>query len=167
MWRSACLALGLLVVMLPRSEALTVGDKAVDFSSPELGTDKLITLTDFRGQVVYLDFWASWCGPCRVSLPAMEVMYRELKDQGFTVLAVNLDADVADAQKFLLSRPVSYPIIYDAEQILPKIYAVKGMPTAYILDRTGLVRDVHEGFRPGDESRIKHIIEALLAEEES
>lgn len=153
------------MLFLQSAQALQIGEKALDFSAPALLTQQPIQLADHSGQVVYLDFWASWCGPCRVSLPSLDALYHEFKTAGFSVLAVNVDADIRDAKRFLQTRPVNYPLIYDAEQRLPKLYGVKGMPTAYLIDRRGVIRHIHEGFRPGDEARLREMVRSLLAEQ--
>lgn len=133
------------------------------FAQPGLGHGKMLRSDYFRGKVLYLDFWASWCGPCRVSLPAMNELYREFNDQGFEVVAVNVDKDAADASRFLKQHPVNYYVVTD-DGSLPKRFGVKGMPTAYLIDRSGKIRRVHEGFRPGDEQRLRQQIRHLLNE---
>lgn len=143
--------------------ALKVGDSVPAFKQPGLGHGKMLSSEYFRGKVLYLDFWASWCGPCRVSLPAMDKLYRELNSEGFEVVAVNVDKDAADASRFLTQHPVSYYVVTD-DGSLPRRYGVKGMPTAYLIDRKGKVRRVHEGFRPGDDQRLRQQIRQLLNE---
>ena len=150
------------------AEADSTKPQAPAFTLPLLDSTGLtgseVSLSDYQGQVVYLDFWASWCGPCRLSLPALDALYRELGDQGFVVLAVNVDAYQEDADAFLNSHPVSYPTLRDADSTLPKRFAVKGMPTAFLIDRDGRVQHVHEGFRKTDIEPLRRKIMALLEE---
>lgn len=144
--------------------AVGVGQLAPDFERMPLKGGQAISLKDFNGKVVYLDFWASWCGPCRQSMPLMDKMYEELSEQGFTVLAINLDAYVDEALNFLKRQPVSYPVVRDTGGVLPGIYGLQGMPTAYLIDRSGIVRYVHHGFRPNDIGPLREAVESLLQE---
>ncbi len=140
------------------------GDYAPEVSLPALanGSD-MISLEDYRGQVVYLDFWASWCGPCRLSFPELERLYQGLRSQGFTVLAVNVDEASELAFEFLQKYPASFPVLHDPVGDTPRRYGIKGMPTAFILDREGRVLYVHEGFRKGDGQEIERLLtEAIL-----
>ena len=162
--RRTLLLIGLLLLPVTPVQALAKGDAVPDFQRPSLGGQSSVALADYAGQVVYLDFWASWCGPCRLSLPALDALYRELGDQGFVVLAVNVDAYQEDADAFLNSHPVSYPTLRDADSTLPKRFAVKGMPTAFLIDRDGRVQHVHEGFRKTDIEPLRRKIMALLEE---
>jgi thiol-disulfide isomerase/thioredoxin len=114
--------------------------------------------------VVYLDFWASWCGPCRLSLPALDAIYQELQDQGLVVAAITVDAVEEDALDFLERYPVSYPIAFDNSGDVPTAFAVNGMPSGYLIDRSGNVRAVHVGFKRGDEVALRDEIIAMLEE---
>ena len=143
--RRTLLLIGLLLLPVTPVHALAKGDAVPDFQRPSLGGQSSVALADYAGQVVYLDFWASWCGPCRLSLPA-------------------LDAYQEDADAFLKSHPVSYPTLRDADSTLPKRFAVKGMPTAFLIDRDGRVQHVHEGFRKTDIEPLRRKIMALLEE---
>lgn len=161
--RRSLQAFCLLAIHSMSALALQVGDTVPAFAQPGLGHGKMLNSEYFRGKVLYLDFWASWCGPCRVSLPAMDELYREFKAAGFEVVAVNVDKRAADASRFLKQHPVSYYVVTD-DGSLPRSFGVKGMPTAYLIDRKGRVRRVHEGFRPGDEQRLRKQIQQLLEE---
>lgn len=119
-------------------------------------------LPDYAGKVLYIDFWASWCGPCRKSLPALNELYGDLQERGLEVLAVNLDESKADMDRFLEKYPVDYRIVQDPQGINPKVYGIPGLPTAYIVDRSGTVQAVHIGFKKNDKERLRTALEALL-----
>ena len=126
-------------------------------------TGSEVSLSDYQGQVVYLDFWASWCTPCRKSLPWADALYQELKDQGFTVLAINLDEEQEMATEFLQEVPLSFPVLYDGTGTVPPQYQVVGMPTSYIVDRDGKLRAVHTGFNPASADQVADAIRTLIA----
>lgn len=141
------------------------GEPAPGFALPDLRRPaQSITLADYRGRLVYLDFWASWCGPCRRSFPVLEQLYGEFADRGFTVLAINLDEDTADAHDFLQRYPVSYPLLLDPQGRTPALYDIKGMPTAFLVDRSGVIRHVHEGFRKSDGEALRRLLLQMLEE---
>lgn len=136
-----------------------------DFTLPAISNQTgTLALSESRGKVTYVDFWASWCGPCRLSLPAIDGIYRDLKAQGFVAIAVSVDVVEDDALDFLKRYKVSYPVVIDTEGAVPKDYAVDGMPSGYLIDRQGMIREVHVGFKKGDELKLRASIEALLAE---
>lgn len=126
--------------------------------------DGTLSLESLRGKVVYLDFWASWCGPCRISLPALNALQLELGQDKFQVIAVSVDVVEEDALDFLERYKVEYPVVIDTEGDVPKSYAVEGMPSGYLIDQSGMVRSVHVGFKRGDEAKIKVEVEALIQE---
>ncbi len=115
-----------------------------------------------RGQVVYVDFWASWCGPCRISFPILDEIRAELGERGFEVLAINVDEYPEDALEFLNELPVSYPVLYDAEGATPEAFGIIGMPTGFLIDRSGTVYKVHQGFRKSDGKKLRAEILELL-----
>jgi thiol-disulfide isomerase/thioredoxin len=125
---------------------------------------KMKGMEAFRGKVVYLDFWATWCPPCRKSMPALNQLRNELEPSGFEVVAINLDEKQDDAKQYLKKYPVNYPIIFDSTASCAKVYELKGMPTSYLIDRQGVIRDVHVGYRQGDIKKIRSKAQALLEE---
>ena len=161
------LLIALLSFMPVSLHALSAGDRAPAFVLPSLSDGKAVKYSPAAGQVTYIDFWASWCGPCRASFPVLERLHSQYGSQGFSVLAVNVDARKQDATGFLKANPVSYPLLYDQRQTLPESYGVKGMPSAYLVDSKGTIRLVHEGFRKGDGEKLEKAIKILLAEKQS
>ena len=125
---------------------------------------KYTSLASLKGKVVYLDFWASWCGPCRVSLPLLNNIRNELTGKDFEVLAINVDEFESDALAFLEEVPVDYPVIWDPQGESPRQFGILGMPTAYLLDRQGIIRYVHQGFRNSDTEKIRAMVIELLGE---
>jgi peroxiredoxin len=123
-----------------------------------------VSLAQYQGQVVMLNFWASWCGPCRQEMPLLDSIYRKYKPMGFTLIGVNVEPDSKAANDWLKQTPVSFPILYDKESKVSKLYDVEGMPSTVIIDRTGKVRVLHRGYKPGDEDQYLDSIRALIRE---
>jgi thiol-disulfide isomerase/thioredoxin len=123
-----------------------------------------VDLEKFKGQVVYVDFWASWCGPCVESFPFMNNLHNKLKSEGLALLAVNLDEELADAKDFLNAHKADFTVVTDADQQCAKQFAVKAMPSSYLIDRKGMIREVHLGFRPGEAETFEAKVKQLLAE---
>jgi peroxiredoxin len=140
------------------------GQTAPTFSLPALDGGKPISLASHRGDVVYLDFWASWCPPCVTSLPLLDDLRQEFGSQGFQVVAINVDRDTDKARSFLKKRPVSYRSASDPEGMLPERFGIETMPTSFLIDRDGVVRHVHAGFRKSDieglRAQIRDLTEA-------
>ena len=124
-----------------------------------------VDLTTFKGRVVYLDFWASWCGPCRKSFPWMSDMQARYANQGLSVVAVNLDQDQALAAKFLAAYPPGFTVAFDPQGTSAEHYDVKGMPSSYLIDRTGRIRARHVGFRDQDAAALEEEVRKLLLSE--
>jgi peroxiredoxin len=145
--------------------ALEEGQPAPDFTLPVLdGEGNEITLSDLQGEVVYVDFWASWCLPCIRSLPEISTLYEQYRDQGFEVIAITIDNPLEDATEFLqdLDAPLGYRIAADADADVMDAYGVRGMPTSFLVDRDGVIRMIHEGYRDGDLQRIENELTPLL-----
>src|SRR5262245_32110674 len=142
--------------------ALEEGDPAPAWTAPALVGGEQVSLAAARGKVVYLDFWASWCTPCRAALPAIEELRREFPPDSFTVLAVNLDREPEAARRFLAKSPVGYPSATDPEGRIPKSFGLETMPTSYLIDRNGVIRYVHRGFQRGDVATLRAQIAELV-----
>lgn len=143
--------------------ALEVGDRAPDFAAPSLTGKGVVELSDYRGKVVYLDFWASWCAPCLKAIPEIERIRGELPADSFQVVAINLDQKTKSALRFLEKHPVGYPSASDPKGRLPTQFGLETMPTSYLIDANGVIRYVHPGFKKGDGSKLRREIRALLA----
>lgn len=123
-----------------------------------------LKLSNYRGKVVYIDFWASWCKPCRASLPALNEIRNAHNHKGFEVIAINLDEKKANAIKFLKHFPVSYPIALDPNGSVAEKYELTGMPHGVLVDRFGRMRLIHEGFTKNDKQKLEKRISDLLQE---
>jgi len=157
-----------LTLALLLSLATTLPAHAVDVgaAAPEVslaGPRGQVSLSALKGKVVYLDFWASWCGPCRQSFPWMNEMQAKYGAKGLQVVGVNLDAKRPDADKFLAEVPASFTIAFDAAGDTPKRYAIKGMPTSVLVGADGKVLQVHTGFRDDERKALEDAIVAALA----
>jgi peroxiredoxin len=144
------------------ASALDVGDRAPAFSAPSLDGKSMVELSEFRGKVIYLDFWASWCAPCLTAIPEIEEMRGAFPSEDFQIVAVNLDKKVKKALRFLSKHPIGYPSASDPEGKLPGQYGVETMPTSYLIDGDGVIRYVHRGFKRGDSSKLRDEIRSLL-----
>ena len=121
-----------------------------------------IMLSDLQGKVVYLDFWASWCVPCKKSFPWFNEMQERYKKQGLVIVAVNMDQERADVEKFLAKYPADFVIAYDPHGEVATRYNVVGMPSSYLISRTGDLSLTHLGFREKDKDSLQTAIEELL-----
>ncbi len=125
---------------------------------------KNVRLSDFRGQVVLLNFWASWCGPCRQEMPILDEIHNQYKSLGFSVLGVNLDAKTEKAIAYLKDTPVTFPVLFDPKGVTSELYGVSAMPSTVIIDRSGNVRHLHKGYKSGYEDEYVVQIKKLLRE---
>lgn len=123
-----------------------------------------VALSGLRGRIVLVDFWASWCAPCKASFPLLDALHRELATKGVTVLAVNVDERRRDMDAFLADRPHVMPVLLDPKGATAAAFRVKAMPTSFILDRLGRIRFTHAGYTAGTIQQYRQEIGALLAE---
>ncbi len=144
-------------------QAGTISGPAADFTLKS-NSGKNIRLSDLRGQVVMINFWASWCGPCRQEMPILDDLYKRYSKLGFTLIGVNVEQDSSKANAYLKDIPVSFPILYDTANQTSKLYNVNAMPTTVMVDRNGNMRFIHHGYKPGYENDYKKQIKALIRE---
>jgi len=137
---------------------------APGFSLPSLNNETTMSLSDFSGKIVYLDFWASWCGPCRASFPALQQLQNEFSADNFAIIGINLDDQPAKALRFLARNPVNFTLLYDAKSVTPKQYNIQAMPSSFIIDSNGFIRYSHAGFKKDDIKMIRANIIKLLGE---
>jgi len=143
---------------------VNVGAEAPDFALRSAAGPNL-RLSEHRGQVVMINFWATWCGPCRQEMPKLDEIFARYEPAGFTLLGVNIDEDSAQAQRLADELGVSFPLLFDDEQDVSRLYDVQAMPMTVMVDRAGTVRSVHYGYRPGMEQRYLDEVRALLRED--
>ena len=143
------------------------GEQAPYLSLPQLQLEGDVSLADYKGKIVYLDFWASWCAPCLVSMPIMNEMRNRLQREGmaFEVIAINVDSDPEDGIDFLIDKPVDFIVLTDPEGISPADYTVRGMPTSFLIDTNGKIIMHHEGFKRSDGQMIEQEIRQLAAKQ--
>ena len=140
---------------------------AADFTLKSEGggnSGKNIKLSDYKGQVVLLNFWASWCGPCRQEMPLLEGLYQKYKDLGVVFLGINVQAQSDKAFEFLQKVPVTFPILLDTESTVSQLYKIDAMPTTVIIDRDGNIRTLHRGYKDGYEDLYEKDIKKLARE---
>mgnify|MGYP003607660316 FL=1 len=156
---TAILALTLLLG-LPAG-AVEVGQSAPDFDLA--GSLAAVKLSDYKGKTVYLDFWASWCGPCKQSFPWMNDMQSRYGAKGFRVVGINVDQKTDDAKAFLKTTPANFDVAFDQAGKTPKTYAIKGMPTSVLIGADGKVISIHSGFKPEQRAELEAQIQQALS----
>ncbi len=135
---------------------------APDFTLPTIPGNGEISLSSLKGRVVYLDFWATWCPPCRKSFPWMDEMQSEYGDAGLTIIAVSIDSNKTLAKRFVDQMEPGFTVAHDAKGRVAKKYKVNAMPTSYLIDREGRIVSQHIGFRKSDGDKLEEQIEDLL-----
>jgi len=159
-------ALILVIVSLTTS---AVNAKEVDGQAPDFvlksNDGQNIRLSELRGEVVLINFWATWCGPCRQEMPLLDDLHQRYKDMGFTVLGVNVEKKSDKAKAMLAENPVSFPVLFDSNSDVSKLYNVDAMPTTVMVDRDGNMRHLHRGFKPGFEDNYAAQVKGLFREQ--
>lgn len=162
--RHARARISLLVIalcFLTSARAVRVGEAAPAFELQQ-ADGKPVSLAELRGNVVYVDFWASWCAPCKRSFPWMNALYSKERGNGFVIVGVNVDKRRSDADRFLRDVPAAFPIVFDTSGATPAAFDVKGMPSSYLIDRNGIVSAIEEGFHDDRAAALESRIRALL-----
>jgi cytochrome c biogenesis protein CcmG/thiol:disulfide interchange protein DsbE len=135
--------------------------------APEIGlkdmSGRSVSMSALKGKVVLVDFWASWCAPCREELPVLEALYKKYRAQGFEVVAVNQDQSADNVRRFLSTTRLSFSVVHDRGGSVASRYAPTKMPSSFILDRKGIVRHVHAGFRASERAALDKQIGALVS----
>lgn len=147
-----------------KAKAIDVGSTAPELSLQALDSSQ-VALSKFRGKFIYLDFWASWCGPCKHSVPWMNTLVDRFGSRGLEIVAVNLDTEEKDVKKFLEGIKVNFLILRDPAGKTPESFEVASMPTSFLIDRSGKIVYVHPGFSESDEADIEKVIQEALAKE--
>ena len=150
----------LLALLLAAASVSAALNKAPPIHLPT--RDGEVELSRLKGKVVYLDFWASWCDPCRESFPWMSKLKEQYADQGLEVVAVNLDKDRSNAEAFLKNMKVNFVVAFDPEGNTASEYELRGMPGSYLIGRDGSIHASHVGFRDGDKQRLESAVRILL-----
>jgi thiol-disulfide isomerase/thioredoxin len=156
-WKMLMLAAALVA---SSAQALEKGAPAPQFDLP--GVDGAIKLAKLQGKVVYVDFWASWCGPCRQSFPWMNEMQAKYGAKGLQIVGVNVDAKSDDARQFLTATPARFAIAFDPQGATPRNYGIKGMPSSVLIGPDGKVLLEHSGFREADRAELESKIQSAL-----
>ena len=139
------------------------GQQAPDFALKS-STGENLRLSEYRGDVVMINFWATWCGPCRQEMPLLDELYSRYQRVGFNLLGVNIDDDSNRAMNMIEELGVNFPVLFDARKEVSKLYEVEAMPVTVIVDREGTVRFIHHGYKPGYEEMYLDQIRSLLRE---
>ncbi len=156
------LALSVLAASSLASSGLT-GKPAPDFALKS-STGENLRLSEYRGDVVMINFWATWCGPCRQEMPLLDQLYSRYERVGFNLLGVNIDDDSNRALDMIRELGVKFPVLFDARKEVSKLYDVDAMPVTVLVDREGNVRYVHQGYKPGYEEMYLDQVRSLLRE---
>jgi len=162
-WIKAVLGATLIAAAVASPAAITPSTKAPDFALRSLEGPNL-RLQEQRGQVVMVNFWATWCGPCRVEMPHLARLYEKYHASGFQLLGINIDEDPRQAATVAAKLGLRFPVLLDTEKKVSKLYDLSTMPSTVLIDRDGRVRYIHRGYRDGYEDTYEKQIRELLKE---
>lgn len=157
----AVLAASFVLVLAASASGLESGARAPEIGLEDTG-GSAIRMADLRGKVVVVDFWASWCAPCRDELPVLDRLYGRYRERGLVVVGVNVDRELRNMRDFLSRAPVHFPVVHDARHVVADRYQPSTMPSSYFVDRNGVVRHVKRGFRAREARELERIVEDLL-----
>jgi len=159
----ALFVLNIIGLTLYPANAVETGDQVPKFSLTS-ADGKEVSISDFAGKVVYLDFWASWCPPCRVSLPWMNELQNKYSSDDFVVVTINLDSDSSKAKRIIDEQRLTYPVLLDVQGKIAKLFALPAMPTSFLIGRNGKISLVHSAFRNEDKESLETSISKLIKE---
>jgi|SRR5690554_2158352 len=154
---------GFSLLLLMAANFALAEDSAPDFTLKSNQGENL-RLAEQRGQVVMLNFWATWCAPCRKEMPLLDELYQRYNAAGFELFGVNVEPDSEPADKMAKDMNLTFPILYDTDSKVSRLYNVDAMPTTVLIDRDGKVRYVNRGYRDGDEEKYREQIRELIRE---
>jgi len=162
-WLVLTMLVGTLLLWTTTAPAVmpAVGSLAPDFTLRS-NTGKNLKLSEYRGQVVMINFWATWCGPCRQEMPLLNRIHEKYSKSGFKLLGINVDDNTGNAQAMAAKLGVTFPVLFDSEKRVSRLYDVDGMPSTVLIDRSGKVRYIHRGYRPGYEIQYEAQVRELL-----
>jgi thiol-disulfide isomerase/thioredoxin len=161
--RTLTFALTGALLAAPNASALAPGDAPPPIDMPDQ-SGKKVDLRELKGKVILVDFWASWCGPCKQEMPVLEELHRKYAGQGLVIVGINIDSSSKKMAKFLKGAPVSFRIVQDRKLAVASKYEPPTMPSSYFVARDGTIRYIHEGFQETDAAEIESHIKVLLAE---
>jgi thiol-disulfide isomerase/thioredoxin len=153
----------LLLAVTPLALAVPSSGPAANFTLKSASGEN-IRLSEYRGQVILINFWASWCGPCRQEMPHLDAIHQKYQGLGFSVFGVNVEQDRELADKVLRDIPVTFPILFDDENLVSELYGVDAMPVTVLVDRSGDIRFMHRGYKPGYEQQYEQQVRSLVRE---
>ncbi len=160
---SALMSVFMWVLLTGPVIAQDMNEPAPDFTLKSY-SGKNLKLSEFRGEVILLNFWASWCGPCRQEMPLLQELHNKYKGFGFTVMGVNVEENSSKAKGIVKSSRLSFPILFDTQNKVSKLYQIAAMPSTVIIDRNGNMRYLHKGYKPGDLAAYKKWVKQLIRE---
>jgi len=150
--------------VLASSATMAASSVAAPDFTLKSNTGQNLRLSELKGEVVMINFWASWCGPCRQEMPELAAIQAKYEDLGFTILGVNVEEDPTKANEMLAKDPVNFPILYDTDNKVTKLFRVDAMPSTVLVDRDGNMRYLHKGYKPGYEDAYAAQVRKLVRE---